>query len=39
LVLTPLKPEMVHHGDHVQFGAVRLVFKVPGMKDVQQKDE
>ena len=34
LTLVPLKPEMLQHGDVVQFGAVRLVFKVPGMKDV-----
>ncbi len=33
LVLTPLKSEMLHHGDQVQFGAVRLVFKVPGIED------
>ena len=38
-MLIPLKPEMLHHGDYVQFGAVRLVFKVPGMKDVQKKGE
>lgn len=37
LVLTPLQPEMLHHGDHLQFGSVRLVFKVPGIKDIQQK--
>jgi FHA domain len=36
LTLAPLKPEMLQHGDVVQFGAVRLVFKVPGMKDVPQ---
>jgi serine/threonine protein kinase len=34
LTLVPLKPEMLQHGDVVQFGAVRLVFKVPGMKDI-----
>jgi serine/threonine protein kinase len=35
--LIPLKPEMLHHGDHVQFGAVRMIFKVPGIKDEQKK--
>jgi serine/threonine protein kinase len=34
LTLAPLKPELLQHGDVVQFGAIRLVFKVPGMKDV-----
>jgi serine/threonine protein kinase len=34
LTLAPLKPELLQHGDVVQFGALRLVFKVPGMKDV-----
>jgi len=33
LTLVPLKPEMLRHGDVVQFGAVRLVFRVPGMED------
>jgi len=33
LTLAPLKPELLQHGDVVQFGAIRLVFKVPGMKD------
>jgi len=33
LTLIPLKPEMLRHGDVVQFGAVRLVFKVPSMQD------
>jgi len=37
VTLTPLKPELLHHGDHVQFGAVRMVFKVPGMKNEQRK--
>jgi len=37
LALTPLKPELLQHGDCVQFGAVHLVFKVPGMADVQKK--
>src|SRR5262249_42154435 len=33
LALIPLKSELLHPGDVVQFGAVRLVFKVPGMTD------
>ena len=33
VTLTSLKPEMLHHGDRVQFGAVRMTFKVPGIKD------
>lgn len=33
LTLVPLKPELLQHGDIVHFGAVRLVFKVPGMED------
>jgi serine/threonine protein kinase len=37
VTLTPLKPEMLHHGDQVRFGAVRMVFKVPGVKEVQKK--
>jgi len=37
LTLTPLTPELVQHGDHVQFGAVRMVFKVPGVSDVEKK--
>jgi serine/threonine protein kinase len=32
-MLLPLKPELLRHGDVVQFGSVRLVFKVPGMPD------
>jgi serine/threonine protein kinase len=31
LVLTPLKPELIQHGDIVCFGSLRLVFRVPGM--------
>jgi len=34
LTLVPLKPEMLQHGDVVHFGTVRLVFRVPGMKDI-----
>ena len=33
VTLVPLKPELLRHGDVVQFGSVRLVFKVPGMPD------
>jgi len=31
LVLTPLKPELIQHGDSVCFGSLRMVFRVPGM--------
>ncbi len=34
LSLTPLKPELLQHGDTLHFGAVRLTFKVPGMPDL-----
>lgn len=34
LSLVPLKPELLQHGDVVSFGAVRLVFKIPGQPDV-----
>ena len=34
LVLVPLKPELLQHGDIVYLGSVRLVFKVPGMHDI-----
>lgn len=33
LVLTPLQPELLQHGDTIQFGSVRLSFKIPGMTD------
>src|SRR5205814_5597814 len=33
LTLAPLKPELLQHGDVIRCGSVRLVFKVPGMKD------
>jgi serine/threonine protein kinase len=36
-ILTPKKPEVVQHGDILQFGAVRLEFKVPGMPDHEKK--
>ena len=34
LTLTPLKAELLQHGDVLHFGSVRVVFKVPGMRDV-----
>lgn len=34
LVLTPLKPELLQHGDSVCFGPIKLIFRVPGMQDV-----
>ncbi|HZS78403.1 MAG TPA: FHA domain-containing serine/threonine-protein kinase [Ktedonobacteraceae bacterium] len=34
LTLTPLKAELLQHGDVLHFGSVRMVFKVPGMKDI-----
>ena len=37
VTLTPLKPEMLHHGDQVRFGSVSMVFRVPGIKDEHQK--
>ena len=33
LTLTPLKPELLQHGDLISFGSVRLIFKIPGMPD------
>lgn len=33
LTLHPLKPELLQHGNIVHFGAVRLVFKIPEIKD------
>ncbi len=33
LPLVPLKPELLQHGDILHFGAVRLVFKLPGLPD------
>ncbi len=32
LVLTPLKPELIQHGDVVCFGSLKMVFRVPGMQ-------
>lgn len=37
LTLTPLKAELLQHGDVLHFGSVRMVFKVPGMRDVRAK--
>ena len=34
LTLMPLKAELLQHGDVLHFGSVRMVFKVPGMRDV-----
>ncbi|HEU5378889.1 MAG TPA: FHA domain-containing serine/threonine-protein kinase [Ktedonobacteraceae bacterium] len=33
LVLRPLKPELIQHGDEVWFGSVRMVFRLPGKRD------
>jgi serine/threonine protein kinase len=33
LTLTPLKAELLQHGDVLHFGSVRMVFRVPGMKE------
>jgi serine/threonine protein kinase len=33
LPLVPLKPELLQHGDIIQFGSVRLIFRIPGMRD------
>ncbi len=34
LTLLPFKAELLQHGDVLHFGSVRLIFRVPGMKDV-----
>jgi len=34
LTLTPLKAELLQHGDVLHFGSVRMIFRVPGMRDV-----
>lgn len=36
LVLTPLKAEMLQHGDVLYFGSIRLKFRIPGMRDIPQ---
>ncbi len=33
LTLTPMKPELLQHGDKLKFGSVSMVFRVPGMPD------
>lgn len=33
LTLTPLKAELLRHGDVLHFGSVRMVFKVPGSEE------
>jgi serine/threonine protein kinase len=33
LVLTPLKPEIIQHGDSIAIGKVRLKFEIPGMSE------
>lgn len=33
LVLAPLRPELLQHGDDVRFGSVSMTFKIPGMSD------
>jgi len=34
LTLTPLKAELLQHGDRIHFGTVRVTFEVPGMGQV-----
>lgn len=34
LVLMPLKPELLQHGDTVCFGSIKLIFRIPGMPDL-----
>lgn len=34
LTLTPLKAELLQHGDHVRFGSVAMIFKIPGVTDI-----
>jgi len=31
LVLTPLKAELLQHGDSIHFGSIRMIFEIPGM--------
>ena len=33
-ILTPLKAELLQHGDRIQFGCVHMTFEVPGMRKV-----
>jgi pSer/pThr/pTyr-binding forkhead associated (FHA) protein len=34
LMLTPLKAELLQHGDRLQFGSVHMMFEIPGMEKV-----
>ncbi|MGH2481466.1 MAG: FHA domain-containing protein, partial [Ktedonobacteraceae bacterium] len=34
LVLTPLKPELIQHGDEVWFGSLKMIFRVPGQPNM-----
>lgn len=36
LTLTPLKAELLQHGDVLHLGSVRVIFRVPGKKDAPQ---
>jgi pSer/pThr/pTyr-binding forkhead associated (FHA) protein len=31
-ILTPLKAELLQHGDKIQFGCVHMTFEIPGMR-------
>lgn len=35
LVLTPLKPELIQHGDEIWFGSLKMTFRVPGQPDIR----
>ncbi|WP_236038172.1 FHA domain-containing protein [Ktedonobacter robiniae] len=39
LVLTPLKAELLQHGDWIAFGSVRLRFEIPGMRALTPSKE
>ncbi len=34
LVLTPLKPELLQHGDEIWFGSLKMIFRVPGQPNI-----
>lgn len=34
LVLTPLKAELIQHGDEVWFGSVKMIFRIPGQQSI-----
>lgn len=34
LVLKPLKPELLQHGDVISFGSVKMTFRIPGEQDM-----